>query len=235
MEAIKRTPIVEQVMKNLQQLIVEREYKPGDKMPTEKEACEMFHVGRSTIREAYRMMQIIGILESRQGSGSVIAQNTSQRLQSTAKNWFKENEADISDYMEVRLALEPMTARLAIERATDEDIKHIEQIHKQFCKSVKQNDILEMCKYDEAFHLSIAEASHNQLFVKMGKIIADCIIEYRIRAFSIKDNANHALIPHEEIWQAIYNRNCQQGEDAVIQHLKTSLFDMNQVIDPKCI
>lgn len=231
METIKRIPVVEQVMNNLQQLIIEREYKPGDKMPTEKEACEMFHVGRSTIREAYRMMQIMGILESKQGSGSVVAHKVSQSMQESAINWFKENGADISDYMEARIALEPMATRLAIERATDEEIQRIDEIHQLFCQSVEENDAIKMSKYDEAFHLSIAEASHNWLFVKMEKIIADCITEYRIRSFSIQDNVTHAVIPHKAILDALYNRDPHKGVAAVLQHLNISLADMKQIIE----
>lgn len=231
METIKRIPVVEQVMKNFQQLIIERGYQPGDKMPTEKEACEMFHVGRSTVREAYRMLQIMGILESKQGSGSVVAQTANRSMQESAIGWFKENGADISEYMEARIALEPMAARLAIERATDEEIRRIDEIHQLFCRSVEVKDAIKMSKYDEAFHLSIAQASHNRLFVKMEKIIADCIAEYRIRSFSIQDNVTHAVIPHQAILGALYDRDPEKGEAAVRQHLNISLADMKQIIE----
>lgn len=230
METIRRIPVVEQVMNNLQQLILERGYQPGDKMPTEKEACEMFHVGRSTVREAYRMMQIMGILESRQGSGSVVANKMSKSMQESAISWFKENGADITDYMEVRLALEPMETRLAAKRATDAEIERIAGIHRLFCQSVEENDAIKMSKYDEAFHLSIAEASHNWLFVKMEKILADCIAEYRVRSFSIQDNVTHAVIPHQTILDALCLRDPEKGEAAVRQHLNISLSDMRQII-----
>lgn len=231
METIKRVPVVEQVMRNLQQFIIERGYKPGDKMPTEKEACEMFHVGRSTVREAYRMLQIMGILESRQGSGSIVAQKINQSRQDGVREWFKQNGTNISDYMEVRIALEPTAASLAAQRATGEEIRHIEEIHRLFCRAVEQNDVAEMSEFDEAFHMAVAEASHNPLIVKMGKMIADCIADYRKQSFSVTENARHAVKPHQMILDALCQRDPQASERAVRQHLKISLVDMERLID----
>lgn len=231
MDAIKRVPVVEQVMYNLQELIKERNYKPGDKMPTEKEACEMFHVGRSTVREAYRMLQIMGILESRQGSGSIVAHSSSQSQQENVREWFKENGTKISDYMEIRLALEPMAASLAIQRASNDEISHIEEIHDLFCQAVKEKDILKMSEYDAAFHMSISEACHNQLLIKMEKMISDCIADYRKRSFSVPENVTHAIPPHEMILEALYKRDVPSGEAAVKRHLKISLADMERIIN----
>ncbi len=232
METIKRVPIVEQVMRNLQELIIERDYKPGDKMPTEKEVCEMFHVGRSTVREAYRMLQIMGVLESRQGSGSIVAQKISQSQQTGVREWFKQNGTKISDYMEVRIALEPTAASLAVQRATNKEINHIKEIHDLFCQAFEQNNALKMSEYDEAFHMAIAEASHNQLIVKMEKMISDCISDYRKQSFSVIENAKHAVLPHKIILDALCQRDPQAGENAVKQHLKISLVDMEGIINP---
>lgn len=230
MEAVKRVPIVDQVMKNLQELIIERNYKPGDKMPTEREVCEMFHVGRSTVREAYRMLQIMGVLESKQGSGSIVAQEMSQTQQEGVREWFRQNATNISDYMEVRMALEPTATSLAIQRATTEEIDHIKEIHDLFCQAVEQNNALKMSEYDSAFHMAIAQASHNQLIVKMENMISDCILDYRKQSFSVNENVKHAVLPHKIILDALYRRDPQAGETAAKQHLKISLVDMERIM-----
>lgn len=230
MNSVIRIPVVEQVMHNLQELITERGYQPGDRMPTEKEACEMFHVGRSTVREAYRMLQIMGILESKQGSGSIVARKIGETRQNSAENWFRENGVKVTDYLETRMAIEPMVTSLAIQRATDDEVKKIERIHGLFCHAVEQNHALEMAKYDEAFHMSIAEASHNPLFVKIEELIAESIFEYRIQSFSIQGNAAHAISPHQTILYAFLHRDAKTGESAVIGHLRISEADMEKAI-----
>lgn len=67
MKPIERISIVDQVINNLKEYIVEGNIDVGDKMPTEKEICEMYGVGRSTAREAYRMMQAIDMIDVRRG------------------------------------------------------------------------------------------------------------------------------------------------------------------------
>ena len=59
MKPIERISVVEQVIERLEEYITENNLKKGDKMPTEKEVCEMLEAGRSTVREAYRMMQAL--------------------------------------------------------------------------------------------------------------------------------------------------------------------------------
>ena len=70
MKPIERISIVDQVINNLKDYIVERNVAVGDKMPTEKEICEMYGVGRSTAREAYRMMQAIDMIDVKRGKGA---------------------------------------------------------------------------------------------------------------------------------------------------------------------
>lgn len=71
MKPIERISIVDQVINNLKDYIVEQNVAVGDKMPTEKEICEMYGVGRSTAREAYRMMQAIDMIDVKRGKGAI--------------------------------------------------------------------------------------------------------------------------------------------------------------------
>jgi len=83
--------------------------KVGDKLPTEKELCQSLQVGRSTVREAFRMLQATGHVEMIPGKGAHVAQLSA----TSVRGWFEERETDLGDYMEVRLAIEPFAARLA--------------------------------------------------------------------------------------------------------------------------
>ena len=74
MKPIKRVPVVTQVVANMKELIAERDLKPGDKFPTEKEFSHMFGVGRSSIREALRVLQTKGVIEICPGKGAYITE-----------------------------------------------------------------------------------------------------------------------------------------------------------------
>lgn len=226
MKTIERVSIVDQVINNLIEHMDDNNCKPGDKMPTEKEVCESLGVGRSTVREAYRMMQVMGLVKSVQGRGVfVIDKNENEDLK---ENWFKKYGRNISDYMEVREAIEPMSVRLAIKRATPADIRKLDRIHNKFKESVETGDPIKMASYDETFHGFIAEITDNQLLIKIQENIAEYFLEYRIRSFGVPESQKHALKPHQDIVDAFYEKDPDKGEQVMIEHLKISFEDFEK-------
>lgn len=230
MEPIERIPVVIQVMQNLERLITERNLKPGDQMPTEKEVCQLFGVGRSTVREAYKMLQVQGKLQSRQGKGSFLT-DTDHGPSEYTRNWFKEHSARITDYMEVRLALEPTAIRLAAARATPAELEQIEALHADFCEAANQQNAIAMATFDEQFHAAVTRAAHNTLLNKLQEDISGCFRDYRIRSFAVQQNAVHAIEPHRAILDALRKRDGQAGEEAVRHHLQISLQDMKEILE----
>ena len=155
MKTIERMSIVQQVIGNLISYMEDNHCQPGDKMPTEKEICEMLGVGRSTVREAYRMLQAMDKVEAVQGKGVFVADPT-QKEKENGLNWFKKNGSTMEDFMEIRIALETMAVRLAVRRADDQDIRKLEKTHQYFLKAIAEKNEVTMASYDEAFHNQIA-------------------------------------------------------------------------------
>lgn len=226
MKTIERVSIVDQVINNLIAYMDDNNCKPGDKMPTEKEVCESLGVGRSTVREAYRMMQVMNLVKSVQGRGVFVVDRNA--VEDVQENWFKKYGRNISDYMEVREAIEPMAVRLAIQRAKPSDIRKLEKIHSKFKESVELDDAIKMASYDEAFHGYIAEITDNQLLIKIQENISEYFLEYRIRSFSVPESKTHALKPHQDIVDAFYEKDADKGEKVMIEHLKISFDDFQK-------
>ena len=227
MKPIERVPVVIQVVNNIQELIDNTELKPGDKVPTEKELIEMFGVGRSTVREALRMLQAKGVVEFKQGKGAFVAEKT-EDPQISAKNWFKELGAKVADFMEMRLAVEPISTRLAIQRATAEEVAKIAEAHNMYIQSIPAGDPLKLASYDEAFHLEIARATHNELFYNIQIAIKECFFETRVKSFSIKERINGAVIPHQRVLDAFYTKDSEAGFLVMHDHLDKAFKDIIQ-------
>ena len=86
-------------------------------MPTEQEVCNMCGIGRSTVREAYRMMQALKITESVRGKGVFFRKQEKPQVErSEIADWFRENSENIENYMEVRNAVELMAVRMAMKK-----------------------------------------------------------------------------------------------------------------------
>lgn len=227
---IEKISITDQVVKRIEELIRSGEFAVGDKLPTEMELREQLGVGRSTIREAFRVLQAIGLIELRPGRGAYVKgvnDNTYEKI----RNWFVEKEAELSELMEVRMAIEPLAIKLAIQRGTQPQIDQIREIHEAFKKAVDRLDTIELATLDESFHQAIIEASNNGLLVKIGRLIADAFVEYRTRSFAVKENVSNALEPHERIVKAILTRDTKAAINGVQKHLEISLEDMGKVVN----
>lgn len=229
MKTIERMSIVQQVIDNLVSYIEDNNCKAGDKMPTEKEICEMLGVGRSTVREAYRMLQAMNMVVAVQGKGVFVA-DPKEKEKESGLNWFKQHGSSMMDFMEIRTALETMSVRLAIRRANEQDIRKLEKIHQCFLKAIEEGNEVSMASYDEAFHNQIALMSHNVLMEKIQEVLAEYFSEYRLELYKIKENQQHAVEPHGMIVEAFRERNEEKGVEVMLRHLQISMQDMQNAM-----
>ncbi|MDD3369490.1 MAG: FadR/GntR family transcriptional regulator [Lachnospiraceae bacterium] len=227
MDTVKRVPIVQQVVESIKEYMFSGDVNPGDKLPAEKELCEKLGVGRGTIREAFRMLQATGYVEIKPGRGAFVAR-TSEIEMSEVVNWISEHEVETKDFNEVRMAIEPLAVRYAIERCTDAEVLNLQRIHNNFMEAVEENDVPKIVLLDEEFHSTIVEYSKNKLLISIMKQINHYLKSFRSKTFYIPTNAKNAIKPHSEIMAAFVERNHEKGEANMIQHLQSVLVDMEK-------
>ncbi len=228
MRSINRISITDEVVQQIRSEILSGKYKIGDRLPTENDLAKELAVGRSTVREALRMLKALGFIKSHQGKGAFVekvTEDSDERL----RDWFASNKIRLADFMEVRMALEPLAVRLAVERASDEEIANIEKILEVFEGAVRSGNALDLALTDEAFHTGIVEASKNNLLIMLNHTITEYFRDYRVRSFAVKENAANALIPHRNIMAALNARDIAAGTRAMMEHLELSLEDIDKV------
>jgi GntR family transcriptional repressor for pyruvate dehydrogenase complex len=182
------------------------------------------------VREALRVLQAMGIIEMRPGKGAYLKTKQGQD-ESSITQWFKEHEIQLQDFMEIRLSLEPLAVRLAIERGTEEEIEEIEEVFHNFEEAQKKNDAVNMAISDEAFHTAIMKATHNKLLMIISQNIAEAFTEYRTKSFAEKKTAKDALEPHRGIIRAIKDRNVREAQKQMKKHIEISLRDIKRVVE----
>ena len=226
---IERVSITDQVVKEIRRLIISGTLKVGEKLPSEHELCEQLGVGRSSVREAFRVLAALGMVDISPGKGAFV-RRAHDNTYETIKDWFVEKHAEVSELIEVRMAVEPLALRLAIRRASEDEVRQISEIQNAFKAAVQANDVIELATLDESFHTSIIEASGNRLLIKIGRLLADSMREFRTRSFAVQENAGHATVPHDKIVKAIIERDEAAGSEAMMYHLEVSLDDMEKVV-----
>lgn len=230
MKTIQRVPVVQQVVNNLKSFILSGDIKVGDKLPAENDLCKELSVGRSTIREAFRILQANGYVEIKPGRGAFVARTEELELGEIIE-WFVQNEVELKDCIEVRSAIEPLSIKLSIARCTDEDIAQIEKTHLKFLKAVEEKDSIAIAKYDEQFHNLIIEKSRNKLLISINRKVSECIHSFRGKTFYVHQNAENAVEPHTNIMNAIKSRDVEAGELFMRKHIQRILEDLDQMLN----
>lgn len=160
---IQKKSVAQSVGEQLEKLINSGKYSPGDKLPTEPQLMKIFGVGRSSIREAIRILSNIGIINVRQGAGTFVSEQSSSTIGVDKKI----RSADRRDLEEVRKILEIAIVEKAVARRTDNDIKRLSELLAVRANYAINGHLQECMKADMDFHIAIADATHNGLLAEI--------------------------------------------------------------------
>ncbi len=197
----------------------------GDKLPTENEMCNRLNVSRPTLREVYRDLQSQGFLEIKNGYGAFVKSKEEDIVQKT-RNWFKDHDIQMHNYLEVRLYLDPLAAKLAAKHRTEGDVIHLKKLQQKFERSYEAGDNKKMAEYDAAFHKAIVDITKNDLLVALVTIVNYYFEQLRTASFSLQENAENALTPHRNIIKAIEDGDLKRAETESISHIEKAIKDL---------
>lgn len=211
----------EWVRNELAREIAEGRVKPGDKLPSVVELAERFGVGRSTIREALSALKAMGLLDIRQGGGTYIKSKEAEPAQQPLAEWIA-NAGSLLQLVEVRRVLETGNAALAARHCTEED----KQALRAAIAGMKDvlHDEIGGERADAAFHLRLAEATHNPLLINMTRSLSDQLFHHmrHTRAvwfYADRRSAEQLLEEHAGIVEAVCARNEKLASKRMDEHL----------------
>ena len=227
MKAIAKRSVTDQVVDQIKEMIVSGQYEVGKKLPAELELCRILDVSRSSVREAFRMLQAMDYVEIKPGRGAFV-KSTRPNSPEMIKAWFEENAPQLSDFMDVRVALETLALKVVVKNAKDEEIDDLKGIEDQFEKAIDDQDVAAMAKLDEEFHSEIVNMTHNSLMINIYQLVVKEFSKYRNKSFAIQENSYHAIGPHRNILQAILERDEKLGIVYIEEHLRISKEDMDK-------
>ena len=214
-EAIRRSKVYEEVAKQLERLILKK-LQPGDKLPAERELAEMFGVSRSSIRDAIRSLELVGLVEPRQGAGTVVREVSAESLVNPLTIVLARQQ--ISELLDFRKMLEPPLAARAATHASVEDITEMEEILRRQDDKVRRGELA--IEEDSEFHYNVAMASDNSVVLKVLDVLMDLLRETRERALQVEGRPQKSLAGHRRILMAIKRRDPAAAEDAMRRHIQ---------------
>ena len=172
---IKQEKISTKIAEQIKTLINTGELKPGDSLPPERELVKIFNVSRASLREALNTLAGMGFVEMSQKHRTIVRSLASGRITEPLHHLLREDIQTVFELIEVRKAVETWSAYHAANRATADDIAHLEKSVASMRLKIEQN--ISVVEDDADFHLAISEATHNKIQTHLMFSIYDILKE----------------------------------------------------------
>ncbi|MFP4268370.1 MAG: FadR/GntR family transcriptional regulator [Spirochaetaceae bacterium] len=224
MEKIRQNTIVSQVMDHMKQLIADGVYSPGDKIPTEQELAQELGVGRSSIREAIKIFNHLGVMESKSALGTFICERS--KISKEALTWaLLLGDDEIDEVIELRGAIELWSfIRLTMLNETQPELvkPHMDQLSvelermKESIEAGRKQDLIEE---DYNFHLHILQGGNNTLFIELYKVLRSFMIHEIKKTQERYESPKRIVEEHTTLLEAIRSGDIVKAENAFIDHI----------------
>ncbi len=219
-EPISRMKVYEQVIAQIKELVYSGKLKKGDKLPSERELKEKLQVSRASIREAFSVLEMVGLIESKPRGGTYIKNENEKSMLEPLSLMFMMDENFEQDFFELRRILEVSAARAAANKRDEDDISNL-RAYMEKLADIADGD--EKSIYaDTEFHYCIARAGKNNLLCQLLNAISEIldmsIKEYRTKLFSDIESKKRLIEQHREIFTAIEMKDSTKAAEAMEKH-----------------
>jgi GntR family transcriptional repressor for pyruvate dehydrogenase complex len=225
---VQRRKVYEQVSDQLLWQISNGYLRPGDALPPERELAERFEVGRSSIREALRILQSQGVIEATGGSYAV--STPANPLNSSLQLLFKlDDRAGMRDLFELRRILDCEAAELAASRHTERDLGEMMASIEEMTAALEEHEVGDrFIDADLRFHLALGEASANRLLVHSMDAVRGVVRRALLSVSLIPQSPERALFEHREIHAAIAAGDPERARRGMRTHLERVESDIER-------
>ncbi len=203
MESDEYLPLRDVVFKTLRQAILKGDMEPGERL-MEITLANKLGVSRTPIREAIRKLELEGLVHMVPRKGAIVASIS---------------EKDMKDVLEVRVTLEELAVKLAIQNMEEPDIDQLRRAAKKFESAVIARDIVDIVEADVMFHDVIYNRTNNGRLIQIINNLREQMYRYRLEY--VKDARTHSILisEHQDIITALEKRDVDEAKNAVRQHI----------------
>lgn len=204
----------------LRSKILDGNLEPGAMLPNERALAEQSGLSRTVVREALRILEIEGLVTTRPGrnGGTFVRLPDAQMVARFLDMFIRGRRVRFEDILEVREHVEPICAQLAAVRRTEQDLENLSRITERCRDAV--DDVSAFLRENVAWHLAVAEASHNELFAAFMIAISEAILAATdIEDFNSREVRGYALAAHDAVLDAIRRGDHERAERAMRRHV----------------
>jgi GntR family transcriptional repressor for pyruvate dehydrogenase complex len=225
---VRRTTLTAAAFDQLISHVVNGNWKAGDRIPPERDLCQQLGMARSSLREALKAMELVGMVDSRVGDGTFVCTRSEFLSRPLLWAFTGTDSAEFQEIMEARIIIEESLAALAAQRGSEQEIKAIGETVQLLQDSIARDEpILEA---DMAFHLAIARASHNNPLANAVQLLRNLMRHWLFYKVLIPEVAPRIFKRHLAIYRAIAQRKPIAARRQMRLHLEEATTLVEGVI-----
>jgi DNA-binding FadR family transcriptional regulator len=228
-EPIRRSAISEDVTRHIMDLIRNRELKPGDRLPSERQLADEFQVSRVSLREGMRTLAFMNIVEIRTGDGTYVSSLSVEDLMEPLEFALELDDSTILQLLHARQMVEPQLAARAAEQIRPDELDALDA-----CLLTMLNESLDynqLSRLDVDLHLLIAQAAHNPFMLRFMSSLRALGERSRNRTIRIDEVRIQSRQDHANIVAAIRARDPEAAHFAMTRHLQHIESGLNRVLE----
>jgi len=228
---LKNTPdrISDTEAQRILNMIEDGTLKVGDKLPGQRELASQLGIGRSSIREAIRSLEAVGVLKTRPGLGTyVVSAQPYALVASSIASWLADHREEVIKVFEVREAIETKAAELAAANISSSQIREMKAAIEKMDACSRSSDIEGLAMADYEFHDLISRAAQNDLLYKLIDDIQHSLLKSRRAILTLPGRADQSVAEHYLILDALKLHDPLKAKESMRLHLKSALSEVDE-------
>jgi len=229
---VQKTNLCDYVVSQVKNLVIKGELKVGDKIPTERDLCTLFDVGRSSVREALKVLELQGLVR-REKIGTFITADFSHIFEDTLTMQILLSDDPPHEIYETRLILEKEIIKLAARRRTEEDLEKMAEQLRKMENAIKDKDKDMFIKADFQFHIVVAESAKNSTLFNFYNTISDLVFKVQKQVAHDETVLKASFGFHKKILELISKKDSKGAASVLKEHLEDVETRLNTITEIK--
>ncbi|RWA98093.1 FCD domain-containing protein [Mesorhizobium sp.] len=220
---IEHSRTADEVVQQIESLILEGVLRTGDRLPGERELARRFEVSRPILRDALKALEGRGLLTTRPGGGTHVADVIGQLFTKPVTDLISMHRKAATDYLEYRREIEAVAAEYAARRATSDDLALLDRIMARMDEAHRTGNFDDEAEIDVEFHHAICECAHNIILLhtlrSCYRLLSDGVFQNRLLVFNVPGAREALLSQHRAIYAAVKAGDPAAARQAAMDHI----------------
>ena len=225
---MERTTLIDSIVAEIRDKVISGELTEGQMLASQDNLAKEMGVSRASLREALNHLRLMGLIETKHGSGSVVRRKTPVAFINSLSSLLIMDQASAAELLDARLYIESAVAAVAAKNASEEDLKGMKRLVKGMERDFKVGDVESFTSRDVQFHMLIAQSTKNRVLVKVVEIIRDILRQFIKKFFAtVPASVSDAIEYHRRIYEAIRDGDAEGAQRHMEAHIMSVVKRLN--------